>query len=338
MADENLPPPPRSPSLRSSSPAMRSASLPRSQRHVRTGTDGGCPDDNPAGSLALVPISRSAPPSTTNQGIQSRQQGHEFSLVLHESSEEKKHVFQSATPQRSRYRSSSRPSVTSRLPPASPEGSQSVLSGFTGISGMFDGVEDDGDFGDSPRSRLMRSSSNARSSIDRKPSSDPPPVLKTVDKGKKNDDDEEEKVEILGSFSFILNVGTLRISHSSRIFEVIRSHCLLPRLRCMECQEEVPLGESHALGKKAKQRRCKDCYNARRSLQQWHTKMGRAKEWELMDPEEKNKLVLEHKSKGGGKGRRRKINVEEKALCTDGVKLGNKAPFLTKKQLLGPMH
>ena len=97
----------------------------------------------------------------------------------------------------------------------------------------------------------------------------------------------------------------------------------------------VPLAESHALGKRSKQRRCKACFNSRRSLQQWYAKMERSHEWETMDPEEKSKMILENKCNGKGKGRKRQIKVEEKATCTDKVGLDQGAPFQTKKQLLG---
>ena len=63
--------------------------------------------------------------------------------------------------------------------------------------------------------------------------------------------------------------------------------------------------------------------------------MHRSQEWEEMDPEEKSKMILENKDNGKGKGRRRQIKVEEKATCTDKVGLDQKAPFQTKKQLLG---
>lgn len=105
--------------------------------------------------------------------------------------------------------------------------------------------------------------------------------------------------------------------------------------RCIECEEMVPLAESHSLGKRSKQRRCKACFNSRRSLQQWYAKMHRSQEWEQMDPEEKNKMIVENKSQGKGKGRRRQIKVEEKATCTDKIGLDQRAPFQTKKQLLG---
>ena len=96
----------------------------------------------------------------------------------------------------------------------------------------------------------------------------------------------------------------------------------------------MPLKESHALGKRCKQRRCKGCFNSRRSLQQWYAKMHRSAEWEAMDPDEKTKLIIAHKDKGKGKGRRRPVNVEEQAKCTDKVALNQSAPFLTKKQQL----
>ena len=63
--------------------------------------------------------------------------------------------------------------------------------------------------------------------------------------------------------------------------------------------------------------------------------MLRADEWEKMDPGEKTKLILEHKTKGMGKGKKRTINVQERAVVSDSIKLGNKTPFLTKKQFLG---
>ena len=62
--------------------------------------------------------------------------------------------------------------------------------------------------------------------------------------------------------------------------------------------------------------------------------MDRIGEWDEMNAEEKRKLVKSHKSKGRGKGRKREINIEEKASCSDKVKLANNAPFLTKKQYL----
>ena len=96
----------------------------------------------------------------------------------------------------------------------------------------------------------------------------------------------------------------------------------------------MPLDRSCSIGNRCKQRRCLDCHGARRSLRSWFVKMQRQDEWESMNPESKRQLVKEHKNKGRGKGRKRDINVEEKASCKDGVKLGNQAPFLTKKQLL----
>jgi hypothetical protein len=70
-------------------------------------------------------------------------------------------------------------------------------------------------------------------------------------------------------------------------------------------------------------------------MPKWYAKMERSQEWETMDPEEKSKMILENKCNGKGKGRKRQIKVEEKATCTDKVGLDQRAPFQTKKQLLG---
>ena len=146
------------------------------------------------------------------------------------------------------------------------------------------------------------------------------------------DDGDDLQVEFLVPrlFSFM--------SRESWCLYILMKHSESCQLRCVECEEMVTVANSYALGRRCKQRRCKDCYNGRRSLQQWYRKMGRSDEWEKMDASEKNKLIVEHKSKGMGKGKKRAINVQERAVVSDSVKLGNKTPFLTKKQLLGIAH
>lgn len=54
-----------------------------------------------------------------------------------------------------------------------------------------------------------------------------------------------------------------------------------------------------------------------------------------MSTEERRKLIIQNKDKGCGRGKRRRILVNEKATCTDSVGLRSDKPFMTRKQFLG---
>lgn len=85
-------------------------------------------------------------------------------------------------------------------------------------------------------------------------------------------------------------------------------------------------------GARCKQRRCKLCHGSRRSLRDWYAKLDRLKEWDSMSVTDKKAMIIEHKSKGNGRGVRRSFKMREVASVTDSVKLANNAEFLTELQ------
>lgn len=97
----------------------------------------------------------------------------------------------------------------------------------------------------------------------------------------------------------------------------------------------MPIKDTVACGgARCKTRRCKKCHNGRKALRSWYSKAGRSEEWESMSMEERRELVINNKEKGVGKGHKRVVVVEDRATCSDKLKLEQERPFLTKKQFL----
>ena len=105
--------------------------------------------------------------------------------------------------------------------------------------------------------------------------------------------------------------------------------------RCVDCEEVMPIKDTVACGgARCKTRRCKKCHNGRKALRTWFSKAGRSEEWENMSMEERREPVINNKEKGAGKGHKRVVVVEDRATCSDKLKLEQERPFLTKKQFL----
>lgn len=123
----------------------------------------------------------------------------------------------------------------------------------------------------------------------------------------------------------------LRDSYPTYTFGLETKHAL----RCADCEEMVPLTESvSAGGSRCALRRCKKCHSSRKALRTWFSNAKRSEEWEQMSTEERRKLIIQNKDKGCGRGKRRRILVDEKATCTDSVGLRSDKPFMTRKQFL----
>ena len=72
-------------------------------------------------------------------------------------------------------------------------------------------------------------------------------------------------------------------------------------------------------GARSRQRRCKKCHGARRSLRAWFVKLNRQREWDDMDLVTKKQMIIDHKDNSAGKGQKRTVHVGEKASCTDKI-------------------
>ena len=106
-------------------------------------------------------------------------------------------------------------------------------------------------------------------------------------------------------------------------------------MRCVDCEELVPLSSSVAVGgARCMTRRCYKCHASRKKLREWYAKAGRSEEWQQMSIAARREVVVNNKDKGSGRGHKREVSVQEKASCVDSLRLNQDRPFMTKKQLL----
>ena len=83
-------------------------------------------------------------------------------------------------------------------------------------------------------------------------------------------------------------------------------------LRCCYCKCECDINDCHARGRTYA---CKHCNAARIGLQNHYKSLGKEHLWRKMNKAEKKQLIVQHKGKSEGRGKRFPVKIGEEAGC-----------------------